>query len=67
MSSQEDASRIYLGGFMQNQLPVVHVEITDRFAHYGNGADSFRTVHFEEPYQPETKVGAIPANFFFSL
>ena len=52
---------------MQNQFPVVRVEIVNRFAHYGNDVDSFRTVYFDEPYQPDTKVGAIPANFFFSL
>ena len=52
---------------MQNQFPVVRVEIVNRFAHYGSDVDSFRTVYFDEPYQPDTKVGAIPNNFFFSL
>jgi hypothetical protein len=55
------------GGFMQNQFPVVRVEIVNRFAHYGNDVDSFRTVYFDEPYQPDTKVGAIPANFYFCV
>jgi hypothetical protein len=53
-------SRIYLGGFMQNQLPVQTLtqQEWDQLIGYINA----------NPKPVETtKVGAIPANFFFSL
>jgi hypothetical protein len=49
------------------QSPIAIVEIFNRHSYYPTDVEGFHVVHFEEQYQPETKVGAIPANFFFSL
>ena len=51
---------------MSIQSPIAIVEILHRHSYYLTDEDyaSFHVVRFEEKYQPETKVGAIPANFF---
>jgi hypothetical protein len=58
-------SRIYLGGFMQNQSPVITQIPFQNPVVYGR-----RVVTEWIPVQSkpvDTKIGAIPANFFFSL
>jgi hypothetical protein len=55
-------SCISYGGFMQNQLPVTHALVQIPF----NKPVAVEWV--KAGYSPiQTKVGAIPANFFFSL
>jgi hypothetical protein len=55
-------SRIFYGGFMQNQLPVTHALVQIPFN------KPVAVEWLKAGYSPiKTKVGAIPANFFFSL
>jgi hypothetical protein len=64
-------SRIYLGGFMQNQLPVIICELHTIVRTWNGGQASYiKRLQVPDAYVAQaldTKVGAIPANFFFSL
>jgi hypothetical protein len=67
MSGQEDASRIYFGGFMQTQILLKTTSYIFDFSTYradpNTVVESFDWLTVQS--KPiETKVGTIPANFF---
>jgi hypothetical protein len=63
-------SRIYFGGFMQRQLLLKTTSYTFDFSTYRADPNTVVESFDWLPVQSKpvaTKVGAIPANFFFSL
>jgi hypothetical protein len=70
MSGQEDASRIYLGGFMTYLDQIRNQALIRQAQYYLNhvrDAKHSQEIGLGLLNKAEPKTGAIPANFFFSL